>query len=339
MQNKEAPRKRGPIKYIVNLFVTLSILALLAGGSLFYWGKSEFEKNGPLKGEVTVLIPSGANLGQISNILVDKGVIEYAWLFEIVVRILDEQVNLKAGEYSFSKFDSMHSVLTDILTGKTILHAITFPEGWTSLQIINKLKADPILIGNLTEIPIEGKLMPETYTFSRGTTRKEIVDRMHLEHSEALEEVWKNRSSDLPINSPQELLILASLVEKETGQTDERDRVAGVFVNRLKRGMPLQSDPTILYGLYGGEAWTKSRSIKKSELKKENSYNTYQIPALPPGPIANVGREALEAVANPMKTKELYFVADGTGGHAFSETYEEHRRNVAKWRKIEQQNQ
>ena len=179
--------------------------------------------------------------------------------------------------------------------------------------------------------------MPETYQYRYGDTRSDIIARMRKAHDKTLSEVWERRNPELPLKSPKELLILASLVEKETTQVDERDHVAGVFVNRLKKGMRLQSDPTILYGVYGGEAWSKSRTILKTEKDQKNEYNTYKIPALPPGPIANVGRAALEAVANPKSTRDLYFVADGTGGHAFAETYDDHKINVAKWRKIEQE--
>ncbi|MEH0072728.1 endolytic transglycosylase MltG [Pannonibacter sp. Pt2-lr] len=188
----------------------------------------------------------------------------------------------------------------------------------------------------MTDIPPEGALLPETYTFTRGASRQQILNQMRAAQTKLLAEIWERRVEGLPVQTPEELVILASIVEKETARADERPRVAGVFVNRLNKSMPLQSDPTILYGLYGGEAWTTDRSaITRADLDKKTEYNTYQIRALPPGPIGNPGRAAMEAVSNPSRTKDLYFVADGTGGHIFAETYEQHQANVRKWREIE----
>jgi UPF0755 protein len=194
------------------------------------------------------------------------------------------------------------------------------------------------LTGTITDIPAEGTLLPETYKFSRGDTAEQVIKRMQQAHNKAVEEIWSRRVNDLPIKTPQQMVVLASIVEKETGRADERTQVAGVFINRLNKNMRLQSDPTILYGLYKGAAWEQYRSILRSELDApNNAYNTYQINGLPPGPIANPGRAALEAVANPSRTNDLFFVADGTGGHVFAETLEEHNRNVARWRKVEQE--
>ena len=185
-------------------------------------------------------------------------------------------------------------------------------------------------------MPREGTLLPETYKFPRGTTREQVIQRMQQAQKRVLEEIWERRSPDLPLKSPEQLVTLASIVEKETGKADERSRVAAVFVNRLRQKMKLQSDPTIIYGLVGGKG-TLGRPIMRSEIEQPTPYNTYVIDGLPPGPIANPGRASLEAAANPARTKELFFVADGTGGHAFAETYDQHQKNVAKLRAIEQQ--
>ncbi len=191
-----------------------------------------------------------------------------------------------------------------------------------------------MLTGNIKEVPREGSLLPDTYNFTRGTTREQIIQRMQQAQQRVLKEIWDRHSPDLPIKTPDQLVVLASLVEKETGKPDERTRVAAVFVNRLKQKMKLQSDPTIIYGLVGGKG-TLGRPIMKSEIDQPTAYNTYQIEGLPPGPIANPGRASIEAAANPARTRELYFVADGTGGHAFAETYEQHQKNVARLRQLE----
>jgi UPF0755 protein len=204
----------------------------------------------------------------------------------------------------------------------------------TSEQIVARLLEDDVLTGNIKEIPREGSLLPDTYNFTRGITREQMIQRMQQAQQHLLKEIWDHHAPDLPLKTPDQLVILASLVEKETGKPEERTRVAAVFVNRLKQRMKLQSDPTIIYGLVGGKG-TLGRPIMKSEIDQPTPYNTYQIDGLPPGPIANPGRASLEAAANPARTRELYFVADGTGGHAFAETYEQHQKNVARLRLLE----
>jgi len=327
---------RNPLVIVINFLLSLAVLGVIAAGGLLYWGKAEFEAAGPLDAEKTVIISSGSSLQAIADTLENQGVIDNSYIFWAGVQAYKNAARLKAGEYAFAPGASMRDVMDDLVSGKAVYHSVTVPEGWTSQQIVERVRAHPILTGQLDEIPPEGSLMPETYTFTRGTTRADIIRQMRAAQSKALAEIWERRVEDLPVETPEELVILASIVEKETARADERPRVAGVFVNRLRRGMRLQSDPTILYGLYGGEAWTRDRSaITRSELDSRNPYNTYQIDRLPPGPIGNPGRAAMEAVANPSRTDDLFFVADGTGGHVFAETYEQHRRNVAKWREIE----
>ncbi len=230
----------------------------------------------------------------------------------------------------------MSEVVEIITSGRSIQHAITIPEGLTSEQIVERLMQNELLVGEIGSIPAEGSLLPDTYRINRGTTRESLIARMASEQRRVLNEIWSRRAKDLPLRNPRELVTLASIVEKETGRADERPRVASVFYNRLEKKMRLQSDPTIIYGIVGGKA-TLGRPISRADIDRPTAYNTYTIPALPPGPIANPGRAAMEATANPSRTRDLYFVADGTGGHAFAETLEQHNRNVARWRQIEAQ--
>jgi UPF0755 protein len=241
---------------------------------------------------------------------------------------------LRYGEYLFKQHVSLREVIDTLVQGRELLHSITIPEGLTSEQIVQRLRDSDLLSGEIKDIPKEGSLLPETYRVSRGLPRADLVKRMQDDQRKILDQIWARRSADIPVRSPYELLTLASIVEKETGKADERPRVAGVFSNRLKKRMRLQSDPTIVYGIVGGKG-TLGRGILRSEVEKFTPYNTYAIEGLPPTPIANPGRAALEAVAHPSRTNELYFVADGTGGHVFAETLDQHNRNVQRWRQIE----
>ena len=223
-----------------------------------------------------------------------------------------------------------------IIEGKVVQHAFTIAEGLTSDQVVQRLLENKVLTGNIREVPREGTLLPETYRFTRGTTREQMIQRMQQQQRRMVAEIWDRRMTDLPVRSPEQLVVLASIIEKETGKPEERTRVAAVFINRLKQKMKLQSDPTIIYGLVGGKG-TLGRGILRSEIEQPTPYNTYVIDGLPPGPIANPGRASLEAAANPARTKELYFVADGTGGHVFADNYEQHQKNVGRLRVLEQQ--
>ncbi len=265
-----------------------------------------------------------------------EGVIDKPYIFIGSVIVMKARSALKHGEYKFTKHASLADVVDTIIDGKVVQHSFTVPEGLTSEQIVARLLETKELSGPIKEIPREGSLLPETYKYTRGMTREQILQRMVQKHKHVLDEIWAHRSPDLPIKTPEQLVTLASIVEKETGKPDERTRVAAVFVNRLKSKMRLQSDPTIIYGLNGGKGGL-GRPLMKSEIEQPTPYNTYVIPGLPPGPISNPGRASLEAAANPARTKELYFVADGTGGHVFSDTYAEHQKNVAKLRALETQ--
>lgn len=329
---------RNPFVIVGNAIITLLLVAIIGGGALYFYGKTLAEAPGPLKEDKVVVIPQGQRMSDIGDTLVRHGVIEDNRLaFVGTVLAMKARANLKSGEYLFTKGASLREVIETIVEGKVVQHSVTVAEGLTSQQIVAKLLENDVLTGTINEIPREGTLLPETYKVVRGTSREQIIQRMQQAQRRAVKEIWERRISDLPISSPEQLITLASVVEKETGRADERSRVAAVFVNRLRRKMRLQSDPTIIYGLVGGRG-TLGRPINRSEIRQPTPYNTYVIDGLPPGPIANPGRASLEAAANPARTRDLYFVADGNGGHTFTETYDAHRKNVSKLRAIEKEN-
>jgi UPF0755 protein len=336
-QPPPSKQARSTLVVVLSGVFTFIVLVIAAAGATLYVGMIQFESRGPLGEPVTLTVPRGEGTVSIARLLEREGVIDNAWIFLAAVELTRARGQLKAGEYLFPENASMRDVLALLVEGKAIEYWVTIPEGWTSEQIVARLEADETLVGEIDAVPAEGSLLPETYRFARGTTRQQIISRMQRAQLRVLQDVWDRRSDGLPIETPEELVILASIVEKETGRADERPRIAGVFMNRLRRGMRLQSDPTILYGLYRGRAFLEPRTITRSELDAPNDYSTYQISGLPPTPIGNPGRAAMEAVANPSRTSELYFVADGTGGHAFAETLEQHNRNVARWRQIERE--
>src|ERR1700760_3074981 len=253
---------------------------------------------------------------EIADLLKHEGVVDAnRFVFLGGVFALKARSDLKAGEYLFPKRASMKDVVETILEGKVVQHQLTVPEGLTSEQIVARLLDNDILAGNIKDVPREGSLLPDSYHFNRGFTREQMIQRMRQAQERLVRDVWERRNPDLPLKSPEQLVILASIIEKETGKADERTRVAAVLTNRLKQKMKLQSDPTIIYGLVGGKG-TLGRPIKRSEITQPSPYNTYVIDGLPPGPIANPGRASLEAAANPARTRDLFFVADGTGGPA-----------------------
>jgi UPF0755 protein len=331
---RRSKKARHPYVVVGNaLFTIILLIGLVAGGGLVF-GKQRFESPGPLPQEKIVNIPRNLGVRDIADLLVREGVIDQPWVFIGGVVALKAKEDLKFGEYQFPKQASVREVVETLTEGKVVQHQLTIPEGLTSEQIVARLVESDILAGNVTEIPREGTLLPETYRFTRGTPREQVIQRMQQAQRRVLQEIWDRRSQDLPVKSPEQLVVLASIVEKETGKPEERTRVAAVFVNRLKQKMKLESDPTIIYGLVGGKG-TLGRPIQANEIKQPTPYNTYVIDGLPPGPIANPGRAALEAAANPARTKELFFVADGTGGHAFSDAYDQHQKNVARLRSLE----
>jgi len=327
-------KARHPLVVVANFFLMSVVLVLLAGGAAYYFGAKRFNEPGPLTETTSVLVAPGADLDSISAQLRRHNVIDSPLVFSMAARFKRLESKLQAGEYLFQPAVSMRQVLDDLVSGRSVLHSITFPEGLTSQTIVDRLNEDPVLTGDITTVPPDGALMPDTYKFTRGATRQQLIDQMERVQARVLQEIWSRRAPGLPITTPEELVTLASIVEKETGRADERPRVAAVFINRLKKGMRLQSDPTVIYGIFGGAGRPPDWALTNAALQKETPFNTYLIDGLPPSPIANPGRAALEAVANPSRTNELYFVADGTGGHAFSSTLEEHNRNVARWRQI-----
>jgi UPF0755 protein len=334
---RRSVRARNPFVVIGNAIITIVLLALIGAGTAYYYGRQVLETPGPLKDNKVVNIPARAGKRDIADVLQREGVINVnPWLFIGGVFAMQASSELKPGEYSFKKSASLREVIATIVEGKVVQHAVTLPEGLTSEQIVARLTENDLFSGSVREIPREGTLLPETYNFPRGTTREQVIQRMQREQKRVIAEIWERRSPDVPLKSPEQLVTLASIVEKETGKQDERSRVAAVFVNRMKQKIKLQSDPTIIYGLVGGKG-TLGRPIKRSEITQPSPYNTYVIDGLPPGPISNPGRASLEAAANPARTRDLFFVADGTGGHSFTETYDQHQKNVAKLRAMEKQ--
>ena len=325
---------RHPLVVIGNAVITIFVLLAVVTGGVLFVGKQRFDAPGPLPQDKVVNVPHGSGIRDIADVLQREGVIDQPWVFIGGVLALKAREGLKAGEYQFSAHASLRDVVATIVDGKVIAHQISIPEGLTSEQIVARLLQDDILTGNIKEIPREGSLLPDTYNFTRGITREQIIQRMQAAQERLIKEVWERHSPDLPLKTADQLVTLASLVEKETAKPDERTRVAAVFVNRLKQRMRLQSDPTIIYGLVGGKG-TLGRAIMKSEIDQPTPYNTYQIDGLPPGPISNPGRASLEAAANPARTRELYFVADGTGGHVFADSFDQHQKNVARLRSLE----
>jgi UPF0755 protein len=336
MPTRRSKRARHPLVIIGNAIITFLVLLMVGAGAALFIGKQRFDAPGPLASEKIVNIRSGTSFRDIADQLEREGVIDQPYLFMAGVIALNAKSDLKYGEYQFAKQASLRQVVDTLVEGRVVQHGITIPEGLTSEQIVARLLENPVLTGNIKEIPREGTLLPDTYYFPRGALRERVIALMQQAQQRVLKDMWDYRHPDLPLRTPEQLVILASIVEKETGKPDERTRVASVFVNRLKQKMKLQSDPTIIYGLVGGKA-TLGRPILRSEIEQPTPYNTYVIEGLPPAPIANPGRASLEAAAKPARTKELFFVADGTGGHVFSENYEQHQKNVARLRALEQQ--
>jgi UPF0755 protein len=334
---RRSKKARHPLVVIGNAIFTFLVLIAVVGGGVAVLGKQRFEAPGPLADDKVVNIPRDLGIRQIADLLQQEGVIDQPYVFIGGVLVTKARAGLKHGEYQFTRHASLRDVIDTIVDGRVVQHSFTIAEGLTSEQIVARLLENDALTGNIREVPREGTLLPDTYKFTRGMTREQIIQRMQQSQKRVLQEVWEHRVADLPVKTPEQLVTLASIIERETGRPDERTRVAAVMVNRLKNKMKLQSDPTIIYGLVGGKG-ALGRPIMKSEIEQPTPYNTYVIDGLPPGPIGNPGRASLEAAANPARTKELYFVADGAGGHVFADTYDQHQKNVARLRSIEQGN-
>lgn len=329
---KRSRNAKSQLVIFLNFLMTLAVLLSVGAIGAFYFMVTSFEEPGPQTTNTNFTVRSGAGLNAVSTALEREGLVTNARIFRFM---MPQDINLKPGEYAIKAGASMKEIGAILESGKSILYSVTIPEGLTVTQIFSRLAENDVLEGALpAQLPPEGSLRPETYAFNRGDSRAEIVSQMQAAQEKLVRDIWSRRDADLPVKTIEEFVTLASIVEKETGKDDERAHVASVFLNRLNKKMRLQSDPTILYGLFGGAGRPADRPIYQSDIKKETPYNTYVINGLPPGPIANPGRAALEAVANPWKTDDLYFVADGTGGHVFAKSLEEHNANVKRWRKI-----
>jgi UPF0755 protein len=328
--------------FIISLFLVIA-LALLAGAAIvggYAWLGYQFNAEGPLEEDTVILLERGSSTRAIAARLEAEGLISDQRIFLAQLRIDDElgrgRAPMRAGEFAIPAHASMAEIHDVLAHGDFIQHPVRVPEGLTTAMIVRIVEASDVLTGEIEHVPPEGSLLPDTYLVDRGTSRQAVLDRMAAAQTRLLDQLWDSRDPNLPFSTREEAINLASIVEKETGIAHERPMVAAVFVNRLRRGMRLQSDPTIIYGITAGEPL--GRGIRRSELDDTtNPYHTYHIDGLPPTPIANPGRESIAAVLNPPQSEYIFFVADGTGGHAFARTLAEHNRNVARWRQIERE--
>lgn len=314
--------------------IAACVLVLLLGGTaavVFRQAILTLNAPGPLAEARPVVVPRGSPL-RLGEVLQGEGVLHHAVALRIAAQFTNAEGPLRAGEFLFPAGASLRDVLTVLRTARPVQHRLTIPEGLTASAIAILLERTETLSGDAV-VPGEGTALPDTYLHERGTPRAVVLERATKAMERALAEAWAGRAEGLPLATPQDMLVLASIVERETGRADERARVAQVFVNRLRRGMRLQSDPTVVYAASGG-AGVLDRPISRADLDAQHPYNTYRMPALPPGPIASPGVASLQAVAHPAVGEDLFFVADGTGGHAFARTLEEHNRNVARWRAL-----
>jgi len=329
-----APAKR--VRRGILFFAISFLLALVVVGTPTWIAWRGFTGPSDIPERTTVLIEEGSGLNRIASQLEREGLVADAMMFRLGVELHGKSGALKAGEYAIPRHASMRQIMVILVEGEPILHPITVFEGMTSWEVVEHLKLQPVLTGTVPIVPAEGSLLPETYLVTRGTSRQDVIDRMRKAQRRLVDDLWDDRADGLPFDTIDEALVLASIVEKETGKGDERDKAASVFINRLNLGMRLQSDPTIIYGITKGQG-PLGRRIRRSEIDTATAYNTYQIDGLPPTPIANPGAAAIEAVLNPADTEYLFFVADGTGGHAFARTNREHERNVRVWRQIQRE--
>ncbi|MFM8745452.1 MAG: endolytic transglycosylase MltG [Aestuariivirga sp.] len=327
-------KRRASALYRVLSRTLLIVLAAGIGlaGAAFYL-RGEYAAPGPLAGEKVFIIEPGLSVSEIGDALARNGIISSGNLFAVMAQATGQRARLKAGEYAFPAAASMRDVMALIASGKAVTYKISIPEGFTSDMAVARVNANEVLTGPPAAAPPEGTILPDTYVFQRGMTREKLIADMQTAQTRLLDELWPKRRPVPEITTREQAVTLASIVEKETAVPAERPLIAAVFLNRLSKGMRLQSDPTIIYGIVGGKG-RLDRPLTRADINAETPYNTYRIDGLPPGPIASPGRAAIEAVLNPQQTDYLYFVADGSGGHAFAVTLEEHNRNVKTWRKI-----
>lgn len=330
---RHARQRRSAISRVLGWTFLLLFAGLIVAGIAGFYAYNEYSAPGPLSEDKVVMVEPGQSVARIGEALQQSGVVSNGRIFALMAQLTGQRSRLKAGEYAFSKGATMAEVMALIASGKAVTYKISIPEGFTSQMAVDRVNANEVLTGDPAAVPPEGSILPDTYVFRRGMTRQKLVQDMQAAQAKLLAELWAKRKPVEVIATPEQAVTLASIVEKETAQADERPVIASVFINRLEKGMRLQSDPTIIYGIVGGKG-KLDRALTRTDIETTTPYNTYRINGLPPGPIANPGRAALEAVLNPEETDKLYFVADGTGGHAFAATLEEHNRNVKSWRQI-----
>ncbi len=331
---RRSTKAKSPFISGLNGIFSFILISTLFAFAAIYFIKQRLVAPGPLQNAVEIVVPPRSGMTDISSLLKQQGIIDEPLTFQAGVFLNGARGKMKAGEYRFEDHASMQSIIQTLRDGKSILHPVSIPEGLTSQQIVQRLLNYDALTGQIETIPPEGTLLPETYNVMRGTSRQKILDNMATAQKDLLAELMARKKQGAPFSTANEMVALASIVEKETGKSEERPHVASVFINRLNKGMKLQSDPTVIYGIVGGKG-PLGRPLTRADLNGVTPYNTYIIPKLPPTPIANPGRLALEAVIAPLETSDLYFVADGTGGHAFASTLDQHNANVLKWRQIE----
>lgn len=326
---REPKTSGGFFKKLFKLCIVGAVLAAL----LVVYAYVRYTSSGPLAEDKVIIVEKGQGLNAIAGNLQAEGVLVGTTVLRAFAKLTGDDTKIHAGEYKFEAGISPQGVMQLLVSGETLKHPFTMPEGWTSHQVVAELNATEGLTGEVVIVPAEGSLLPETYFYSYGDDRKAILERMQASMEAALTQLWGQRDVTTPIKTLNQALIVASIVEKETGIDGERGLVASVFVNRMRIGMPLQSDPTVIYAITKGEK-ELGRPLYFKDLKVDSPYNTYKYKELPPTPIANPGIDSIKAVLNPPRTDYLYFVADGTGGHVFATSLEDHNRNVAKWRKI-----
>jgi len=328
------------LKGLLSLIVLVLVLGGAAAGAGWVWTQDALNRDGPLAEEVVFKVEPGESLSSVAKRLEDDGIIRDAKLLRFKAKLDKTETAIKTGEFRIERGASAVDVLHTLIEGKGVLYKITLPEGRTTAQLLKVIEADPVLEGDMpTEEIAEGSLLPDTYLFDRGMTRVQLIQLMQSKQAALLDELWPKRDPDIPVKTPYEAVILASVVEKETGRVDEQPQIAALFTTRLKRGMRLESDPTIIYGVSKGEplynARGQRRTLRRSEIDRKTDWNTYQIDGLPKTPICNPGRGAIAAVLNPPHTEYIFFVADGKGGHLFAETLQQHNQNVAAYRAYE----
>lgn len=328
-------RRRSAVARVLGWLILLGVFTAVAAGAAGSWLYANYTAPGPLTQSAIVDVPKQLDRMKVAHLLKEKGVVSDAMTMGLASIVQGYRgASMKAGEYEFPAGASMADVFNIMASGRVVTYKMTVPEGWTSEMAIARLREQEPMTGDVTAVPPEGAVIANTYLYARGKSRQELLDEMIAAQRKLIDDVWARKPADSILKSKEEMVTLASIVEKETAKPEERPRVAAVFINRLKAGMRLQSDPTIIYGIAAGKG-RLDRPITQADIESETPYNTYRINGLPPGPIASPGKDAMEAVINPAPVNDLYFVADGTGGHVFAATLEEHNANVKKWRAIE----